>query len=86
MPHLVRGRNRGKSQRWARRLLIEMDETPIGVFVELEGPAKAIDRAAKLLGYSRRDYIVTNYLSLYLEECQRGGKKPSNMVFQERNA
>jgi len=75
-----------KSQRWARRLLIEMDETPIGVFVELEGPAKAIDRAAKLLGYSRRDYIVTNYLSLYLEECRRGGKKPSNMVFQERNA
>jgi hypothetical protein len=62
--------------------LIEIDETPIGVFVELEGPAKSIDRAAKLLGYSRRDYIVTNYLSLYLEECRRRGKKPRNMVFQ----
>ena len=75
-----------KSQRWASRLLIEIDETPIGVFVELEGPAKSIDRAAKLLGYSRRDYIVTNYLSLYLEECRRRGKKPRNMVFQKRNA
>jgi adenylate cyclase class 2 len=75
-----------KSQRWASRLLIEIDETPIGVFVELEGPAKSIDRAAKLLGYSRRDYIVTNYLSLYLEECRRRGKKPRNMVFQERTA
>jgi adenylate cyclase class 2 len=74
-----------KSQKWANRLLIEMDETPIGVFVELEGSAEAIDRAAKLLGYSGRDYIVTNYLSLYLEECRRQGKKPSHMVFQRRN-
>jgi adenylate cyclase class 2 len=74
-----------KSQKWANRLLIEMDETPIGVFVELEGPAKAIDRAAKLLGYEERDYIVTNYLSLYLAECRRKGEKPGHMVFQREN-
>ena len=40
--------------RWAKGLLIELDETPIGTFVELEGPAKAIDRAAKLLGFSQK--------------------------------
>jgi adenylate cyclase, class 2 len=73
-----------KSQKWANRLLIEMDETPIGVFMELEGPAKAIDRAAKLLGYEERDYIVANYLSLYLAECRRKGEKPGHMVFQSR--
>ena len=73
-----------KSQKWANRLLIEMDETPIGVFIELEGPAKAIDRAAKLLGYKERDYIVANYLSLYLAECRRKGEKPGHMVFQSR--
>jgi len=73
-----------KWQRWANRLLIEMDETPIGVFVELEGPAKAIDRAAKLLGYEERDYIVANYHSLYLAECRRKGEKPGHMVFQPR--
>ena len=69
------------SARWAKDLLIELDETPIGTFVELEGPAEAIDRAAQELGYSKRDYILKNYLVLYVEECRRQGKEPRNMVF-----
>jgi adenylate cyclase class 2 len=69
------------SQPWAKRLLIELDETPIGTFIELEGPPKAIDRAAKELGFDKRDYVVTNYLSLYQEECRRRGEKPGDMVF-----
>ena len=48
-------------QSWAKGLLIEVDETPIGTFVELEGQAAAIDRAAKELGYSTRDYVLKNY-------------------------
>jgi adenylate cyclase class 2 len=74
-----------KSRTWARGLLIELDETPIGTFVELEGPGTAIDRAAKELGFSERDYIVMNYLSLYRAECRRRGEKPGDMVFQKRN-
>jgi adenylate cyclase, class 2 len=69
------------SKSWARGLLIELDETPIGTFVELEGPAPAIDRAATELGYSRRDYILTNYLALYAEDCRRKGEQPENMLF-----
>jgi adenylate cyclase class 2 len=72
------------SQQWAKGLLIELDETPIGIFIELEGPAKAIDRAAKELGFTERDYLVTNYFSLYREECRRRGEKPGDMVFQKR--
>jgi hypothetical protein len=49
--------------------------------VELEGPAAAIDRAAQELGYSRRDYVLKNYLVLYMEECRRQGKEPMDMVF-----
>ena len=66
---------------WAKGLLIEVDETPIGVFVELEGAAAAIDRAAKELGYSPRDYVLKNYLVLYVEECKRRGEQPKDMVF-----
>ena len=69
--------------RWARGLLIELDETPIGTFVELEGPAEAIDRAAVLLGYSRRDYVTRNYLELYAEDCRRRGMPPCDMLFPE---
>ena len=63
------------------RTLIEVDETPIGTFVELEGPPAAIDRAAQELGFTARDYIVMNYLSLYVEDCRRQGKEPKDMVF-----
>ena len=69
---------------WARGLLIELDETPIGTFVELEGPAPAIDRAAAELGYSKRDYVLKNYLTLYVEECRRRGDQPVNMLFSAR--
>ncbi len=70
------------SKPWARGLLIELDETPIGAFVELEGPAAAIDRAAAELGYSKRDYVLKNYLTLYMEECRRKGEQPVHMVFR----
>jgi adenylate cyclase, class 2 len=69
------------SKAWARGLLIELDETPIGTFVELEGPALAIDRAASELGYSKRDYVLKNYLTLYVEDCRRRGEQPVHMLF-----
>jgi len=72
------------SQRWARGLLIELDETPIGTFVELEGPAEAIDQAAAALGFSKRDYILKNYLVLYIEDCRRRGEEPRHMIFPEK--
>ena len=71
----------GSSQRWAQGLLIELDETPVGTFIELEGPIEAIDRAAHELGFSKRDYIAKSYLALYVEECRRQGIEPRNMLF-----
>jgi adenylate cyclase class IV len=73
-----------ESARWANGLLIEVDETPIGNFMELEGPSRAIDRAAKLLGYSKDQYVLTNYLRLHAEECMRRGEKVGDMVFRKR--
>ncbi len=69
---------------WAKGLLIELDETPIGIFMELEGPPIAIDRAAKELGFSTKDYILKNYVSLFAEDCRQRGQKMGDMVFQKR--
>jgi adenylate cyclase class 2 len=72
------------TSRWAKELLIELDETPIGTFVELEGPPPAIDRAASELGHTRREYVLKNYLALYTEECRRLGQQPRDMIFRAK--
>jgi adenylate cyclase class 2 len=63
------------------QLKVELDETPVGTYLELEGPVTSIDRGARLLGYSREDYLKDSYGSLYLAECKRSGHKPGNMLF-----
>jgi adenylate cyclase, class 2 len=67
--------------KWAKDLVIDFDETPIGTFVELEGPPHAIDQAAKELGHSPRDYVLKNYLVLYIDDCKRQGLQPTHMLF-----
>lgn len=62
-------------------LKLSLDETPIGDFVELEGTRRAIDRVAGKLGFSRSNYSTASYGALYLEDCARRSKKPTNMVF-----
>ena len=62
-------------------LAIELDETPAGTFLELEGLPRAIDRAARALGYSSRDYYSGTYWDVYVADCRRRGITPRNMVF-----
>jgi len=74
----------GAKEKWAKDLLIEVDETPVGTFVELEGPPDAIDRAAKTFGFAQKDYLLKNYLTLYAEDCRRRGVAPGNMLFETK--
>ena len=66
------------------RLKIELDETPLGLFLELEGSPRDIERAAGLLGYSLKDFIASSYGALYLADCRRRRKKPSHLVFSRK--
>lgn len=52
-----------------RSLKLALDETPIGLFLELEGPPGEIDRAAELLGFDRSGYITQSYGALFMEQC-----------------
>jgi adenylate cyclase, class 2 len=65
-----------------RGLHLDLDETPVGVFLELEGTPGGIDRTARALGFSFRDYIRASYWDLYAADCRRRGRKPRNMLFR----
>lgn len=66
-------------------LHLDLDETPVGTFLELEGRPAAIDRVAKKLGYAPDDYIRRTYWDLYAADCRRKWKKPKDMVFGTKN-
>lgn len=63
-------------------LHLDLDETPVGVFLELEGAPRAIDRVARALGFSKSDYIRGTYWDLYAADCRRRGRVPQNMLFR----
>ena len=65
-------------------LAIELDETPAGTFLELEGLPREIDRAASALGYSSSDYYCGSYWDVYVANCRRRGVTPRNMVFDKQ--
>jgi adenylate cyclase class 2 len=71
---------RGKREAWETPNLV-YDETPIGNFLELEGPQRWIDEVARQLGYSRQEYITESYAALYQKSCLEAGKKLGNMIF-----
>jgi adenylate cyclase class 2 len=65
-------------------LAVDLDETPIGNFVELEGSRKAIDQTAALLGRSRDGYLTGSYAALQREFCRREGRPFGDMLFRGR--
>ena len=50
-----------------------LDETPIGDFLELEGPGYWIDQTAVRLGFGPADCITSSYAALYEEHRRKHG-------------
>jgi adenylate cyclase class 2 len=67
-------------------VIVAIDETPVGVFVEIEGGEQGIETAAAALGRSRADYIVDSYRGLYLQLRESVGLTTSDMVFDTDSA
>ena len=62
--------------------LIAIDETPVGVFVEIEGGVCGIDATAQLLGRGPGDYVLESYRGLFVRHCERLGVEPTDMLFE----
>lgn len=61
--------------------VVALDETPIGCFVEVEGPPADIADAVERLGLRIEDAIRDSYASLYLRARDRDSGLPSDMIF-----
>jgi len=78
---------RGQKYREEYRLdgiLVTVDDTPIGVFVEIEAPPEQIAKIAARLGRTPADYGLESYPKLYFDWCEARGIKSNEMVFGER--
>lgn len=60
-----------------------VDETPIGLFAELEGPVEWIDRTAEKLGIAPSEMMTLSYGRLFDEWKQNSGSPAENLTFDE---
>jgi adenylate cyclase, class 2 len=61
--------------------VIAIDETPVGVFMEIEGSEAAIHRAAEAMDFTPADYITESYRALFLREREAGAISGEHMIF-----
>jgi adenylate cyclase class 2 len=62
-------------------VIVAIDETPVGVFVEIEGGEQGIAAMAEALGRSASDYIVDSYRSIFLQRREEFGLPGPDMLF-----
>jgi adenylate cyclase class 2 len=62
-------------------VIVAIDETPVGVFVELEGSERGIGDTAEALGRTEADYIVDSYRALFLVCREAHGMTGPDMIF-----
>ncbi len=62
---------------------VVLDETPIGIFAELEGPTAWIDATLADLGVSPSDCLTESYGKLFLAWRKETGSPAENLTFDE---
>ncbi len=62
-------------------VIVAIDETPVGVFVEIEGSEHGITAMAAALGRRPADYILDSYRGLFLKHRDELGLTGADMVF-----
>jgi adenylate cyclase class 2 len=62
-------------------VIIAVDETPVGTFVEIEGGQSGIAATAEALGRSPDDYLLDSYRGLFVRHCEQRGLPVTDMLF-----
>ena len=64
-------------------VIIAVDETPVGTYVEIEGGERGIATTTEALGRRPSDYLLDSYRGLFIRYCQERGLPITNMLFDE---
>jgi adenylate cyclase class 2 len=64
-------------------VIVAVDETPVGTFVEIEGGDRGIHHMAEALGRGPSDYLLDSYRRLYVLDCEAHGIPPADMLFED---
>ena len=64
-------------------VIVAVDETPVGTFVEIEGGEHGIHEMAEALGRTAGDYVLDSYRRIYVVDCEARGILPSDMIFED---
>src|SRR5262245_40868148 len=62
-------------------VILALDETPVGTFVEIEGGDRGIAETAEALGRGPADYLLDSYRRLYMVDCEARGIAVTDMIF-----
>ncbi|MEO8056252.1 MAG: adenylate cyclase, partial [Acidobacteriota bacterium] len=63
------------------RPVVVVDETPLGLFAEIEGTEAAVRATAVELGVAEADFIAESYIALWLAAREKDPSLPEDMVF-----
>jgi adenylate cyclase, class 2 len=64
-------------------VVIAVDETPVGTFVEVEGGDRGVHDVAEILGKTPSDYVLDSYRRIYITHCDTHGVPCADMVFED---
>jgi adenylate cyclase class 2 len=64
-------------------VIVAIDETPVGTFVEIEGSDTGILATAAALGRNPADFVLDSYRTLFVRACLEAGVTPTDMVFPD---
>lgn len=64
-----------------RDVVIAIDETPVGTYVEIEGTDEGIVATAAALGRTSADYVLDSYRALFVRDCAARNLPVTHMLF-----
>jgi len=67
----------------AEGVIVAVDETPVGTFVEIEGSSDGITAMAAALGKGPADYLLDSYYRLFAKTREALGFRGQDMVFDD---